>query len=508
MIDTQGWQQENSIRVFPFSETVLENQSNPAIPFDFIVDLKFTPDRWHNHDVYLSLIRYFQTADQYELTLSYISDSTVAIVVTVDRLLNSVSRVGHPISVKSSTQYSCLTFTPGAKWDPDSSLALWIMSAGSLVSGAYTLSFLSSQSAIDDSVVNPGPHTIRRIFIEPVATNSPTSQVPPIPPESTWGREVTQKIIGGDNISITQDLADPSMIILDSIPGAGDGGTPGVSGELLWINDVSGSGPTSNVTLSTSDCLHHIEQPPVDGGGVVANTIQILSSCLPCCSCEEYRAVSAAISRRSQKLKDLCTILSNMIQANTALYNEAVDTINNARAPIVQVRNLRVYPNYFKVSLQNVCVLPAYIHFSINITGNDPTVLPSQFSIVDGDSILYVGVPPTLPPLVGTSKDYAGSFSNQVPTVAGVTDYCTQSPVAPGSFVDLIFVDNTELSRDIRTIGITVDAYSNGIYGANKNYGCKLDHYTAKVVDGQPITLNSCGKPNTIPQWDIKQLVP
>ena len=526
MSDIQEWQQENSNRAFPFSESVLNEAG--AIPLNFIVDLKFSPDRWQDFDVFVASLSYFQDSDQYGIVLKYTKDMGTAINVLIDRTSEGLSRVGKSISIKGSfpNEYSTLLLTPGPLWDPvllhegDGTPGIWVKANGeySSITDSYIVSFTPGQSAIDDSVVNPGPETIRRLFIQPVDTN--TTSVAPIPPASEWGREVKQRLVGGYNISITQDATDPRMIIIDSSPGSGDGYPPAdTSTGILKINGAPSTGRSGKFHLSTEDCLMHVEAP-------VPNTVQLISNCLPCCSCEEYRAVSAAITRRSSKIKQMCDLLSNMIVANTALYNEAVDKINTHRLPIVQVRNFRVYPNYFKISVQNVCTIPVYAHFTLSFVYG-----PSDLSLVETGAV--VSDPSVLAPLSPTTKDYF----NATPAIpVGTHSYITSVPLSPGGYQDFTFayslgqmesnlasigglvliggdmaIPSIEAQQlDLRNSGLQISCQANGIYGAQKTYGCKVDTYSAKVEPGPDAISVSCDSSGftTSPTWQIKQITP
>ena len=499
MIDVQEWQQENSIRAYPFSGSIF-NQTG-SVPPGFIVDVRFTPDRGDTN-VYLSYVAANLTAGTYTIKFSYVSDNSQAIYFVANMSLP----IGQEASIvdQGTNPYSSALITPGPQWPTGA----WAQTQGAYNGSisSYECFFNASQAQLDSSVVNPGAQTLRRIFIQPDPHLSATSQVPAIPPQSAWGKNVHQQILGGYNISITPDTVDPTVLVLDSVPGAGDGYVPpGEGGGIISINGEYGTSTTSSLNLTTQDCLMHVENPvATNSNGVtsaVPNTIQIISNCIPCCSCEQYRAVSAAITRRSSKLSAMCNSLSSMIVANAALYNEAVAAINANRIPIAQTRNFRVFQNSFKITVQNVCNIPLYINFCVTVVSG-LTINPTLFGLYETGSVTNdIG---TLAPLAGTSKDY----TNLTPDLpAGEYPYFTNTPVNPGSYQDFTFV-YTGGVFDLRATNLTISVQTNGIYGALKTYGCKKDVYSAQVVESAPITSNNCSTPVTINTYAIKQLVP
>jgi hypothetical protein len=227
---------------------------------------------------------------------------------------------------------------------------------------------------------------------------------------------------------------------------------------------------------------------------------------LPCCGCDAYRAVSAAISRRSQILKGICDELTSMILANAQLYNNAVQKINESRNPIVRVRNFRVYQQYFKISVQNVCAVPIYAHIGLSVIGG--SAASQDFFIPGGSDYSEQNLIRTdfsdLAPLPSTTKDYVNQ-NPEIPSglflyyVLGVQSTTSVSePIAPGSYTDLTFMYSG--STDLRSSGLTIRVESNGIYGGQRNgdewvgtYGCKKDTYSAKVVEDAPLINEVCG---------------
>lgn len=516
MTNTQEWQQENSIRAFPFSESILNFDGDQALPRDFIVDLKFFPDRYTQESIYLYKVEFNSLTNQYILEFRYFGDvEQVAISGTLYRTgENNESLVGKKLAISgsSSNPYSVCIFTPGKLWDPIFSEGLqseyfWIEEVGEENAGVYTKIFLNPlESALDNSVINPGPKTIRRVFID--------SSSQPIPSSSLWGKEVEQKLIAGNNIEFEKNLVN-SVITIHSRGGAGDG-YPEKPDDLVLrsINSVTASA-NGEVNLAPEDCLYKIEKPPAgtqvglegEQSENIENTVQLFSDCLPCCGCDAYRAVSAAISRRSQILKGICDELTSMILANAQLYNNAVQKINEARDPIIRVRNFRVYQQYFKISVQNVCALPIYGHIGLSVIGGSAAsqdfFIPVGGSGYSEENLIRTNFS-DLTPLPPTTKDYinqnpeipAGLFLYYVLGVQSTTSIA--EPIAPGSYTDLTFMYSGSI--DLRSSGLTIRVESNGIYGGQRNgddwtgtYGCKKDVYSAKVVEDAPLINEVCG---------------
>ncbi len=519
MTNTQEWQQENSIRAYPFSESILNFDEDSGLPRDFIVDLRFFPDRYTQSNVYLFKVEYNENTNQYTLEFRYYGDvEQTAIIGTVYRSgENNESIVGKPLAISGAPNnpYSVCVFTPGKLWDPiltegNQTEYFWIKEVGQLEGGIYTKIFFDPQaSSLDDSVINPGPRTIRRVFIDQSGQ--------PLPPVSEWGKEVEQKLVAGYNFEFTQNT-ETGAIILNARGGKGEG-YPDRDTDLvlLRINNTIAD-DENNVKIQPKGCLSKIERPSLgvqvglEGEQTenIENTLQLFSDCLPCCGCDAYRAVSEAISRRSRLLKGVCDELLSMVAANAQLYNSAVIKINENRDPIVQIRNFRVYPKYFKISVQNVCPVPVYAHIGLNIVAG--TVSSQEFRIPNSSGYSEINLIANsfsqLPPLATTNKDYlnlnpeipSGQYVYFVLGSESTTDI--RQPIPAGKYTDLTF-EYTGSLADLRDSGVTISTQSNGIYGGQLNdldpptwvgtYGCKLDVYSARVEKDIPIVSENCG---------------
>jgi hypothetical protein len=526
--NNQEWQSSNLGRFFPFSEKISQANASFVIPTDFFLDLVFFSDYYYNNDVYVSSINYSSASDEYTIIINYILDNSVAISGNVTRKFNGASRVGNRVCIRAShgelditgknNNYSVCCFTPGPAWDR-------IINEPTTLSNISTLN--KTESILEESVCTASAKTLKRIFIEPSAANTKTNTVyiPPIPDKKLWGREFYQKLIQGSNISIQKDTQDSNLLIISAKPNKNPIKGPQDDG-IKFINEIGPISEKGEFFVNTKDCLKKIEKP-FDTSSLtkIDHHIQLLSDCLPCCGCEKYRAVSAAITRRSKKLQEICDLLSSMVTANTQLYNEAVARINSSRSPITRIRNLRVYEDRFKISVQNVCVLPIYAQIGLTIL-EGTGIEPNNFGIVEEGMSYYSGLPPSLPmsftPLTRTSKDYL----NVLPDVASgyyrgfvCASNSTSSnvvPISPGSYTDLTFyIKNPALlvpGFDLRDNNLKIVCESNGIYGGQYDssgvswvgtYGCKKDRWCARCEIGVPIITNSCGVQRTRDTWNI-----
>lgn len=526
MTTNQEWQSSNLVRSFPFSEIINLSIAADKIPKDFFLDLVFFSDYYEENLVYISSINYSNSSDKYRIIINYVTDNSVAIDEEISRLASGSSRVGKRVSIKAShgslditgkpENYSVCCFTPGPAWES-------AITDPTVLSNLSSLS--SSDSLIEKSITTASAKTLKRIFIEPTAANTKTNTVfvQSIPPKKSWGREFDQKIISGNNISIYPDGEDDSVLVIDAHPNKRTTNGPQDDG-IKFINDIGAQSEKGEFFFNTKDCLKKIEKPfDTTTLAKIDHHLQVLSDCLPCCGCEKYRAISEAISRRSRKLEELCKLLTDMVVANSLLYNDVAMKINASRTPIVRIRNLRVYEDRFKVSVQNSCVLPLYIQIGLSITGGfgiEPLnfgILQSGVSFAASTNTYATGI---VPPLSGTSKDYL----NATPELASgfyrgfVWSSAGMAPISPGGYTDLTFVINNKAlivpGFDLRNNNLTIKCESNGIYGGQLDtsgawigtYGCKKDKWCATCVTGVPITSTSCGETKTRDTWDIIEI--
>lgn len=492
MTDVQEWQQENAQRAFPFTESSRDVDAADAVPYGLIVDLKVFPETPSDNGMYLWAVTYAPSTDTYTFAFRYLHNEQEAIHASVTRTDGGQSRVGTKVLLENlpagDTSYCFLT--PGPKWDEGAPGSLWVVTDTNSVhvGSQYTRYFSPTGATVDPNVIVPGSHSMRRVFIyEPAG----------LPPVTSWGMNVLQKLKEGNNISLSLD-SDGQTVLVNAIGGAGSGYPDPESGSaILYVNGVMADPSDGSVRLSPQDCLNAVSKPMG-----IDNTIQMLSDCIPCCGCNKYRAVSAAITRRSSKLKALCDYLSNMIIANAGLYNDAVDKINASRKPICRVRNVRVRESNFTVSVQNICTVPIYAHMAITMTDGSG-ISWANFSLASADAYAAHASLSPLPPLPATSKDYDNT-SPDTPSgvysvfVSGADPSSGTKSIPPGGYMDLTFNYNTASLGlgasvfDLRDTGMQLHIESNGIYGAQKTYGCKKDSYDVKVIPGPVTSRKSC----------------
>lgn len=505
MTDTQEWQQSNSQRAFPFSETSYGYSGVPnELPNDLFLDLRFFPNQWEDNKIFLSRITYYSQEDEYQLVFRYVDNLQPVFVdpVIIPRLDNGDSIVGKKVVISDDSNLIYCAFTPGEKWGSGTAENLWIMSY-EIGGGVFSKIFEASQAMIDESVVVPGAKGVRRIFVQPIKVTDL-----PILPVNKWGREVKQNIKEGYNICLTLDENNDDTVLVNARGGCGDGYPPNSQDLVIrTINLVPGNAQLGEFKLETHDCLNKIEKPSSiyenDDHAqsiTIENTIQLLNDCLPCCGCDKYRAVSAAITLRSLKLKELCDLLSSMILANTQLYNEAVKKINTSRKPIAQIRGLRVGATYFTVSVQNICAIPIYAQIGITLI-NALGVSWNQFYLSPSDANFLRYNINDLPPLQETNKDYQPSNTpERIPSgvftafaVGSDSTALEVKPIMPGGFTDITFlIDPPDLAFDLRPRDLTLRLESNGLYGHLLTYGCSKDVYGVKYITEEPRKSLSC----------------
>ena len=283
-MEIQEWTAENSQRSYPFKQPLAG--STLGLPLDFLVDLRIFIAGNQALDVILSSVSYSSSTDTYLLAFATQKDPTVTVLSgTVTRRLGPISRIWKQSSIGSGSSF-CL-FTPGPSWDTPSfhSSGDWIISVS---------------AKLEDGTVLPGPETLQEIRI--MGKDRPMG-----------GGKFIQLYAGYNcQISQTQKLQkdQPGInFLLEAGEGLGAGQVPS-NGLPLEIRTINGVSPddNGNINLVPQDCLH--SAVPLLSGLPVPNTLQLTSTCQPCCGCENYRNMSRAIARRSAKIKDLMNTLS------------------------------------------------------------------------------------------------------------------------------------------------------------------------------------------------------
>ena len=331
--------------------------------------------------MYVSEITYNSTADTYFLEFS--NDAGVVLDGTIDRTDLGGSRKFKK-TVLGSGQTVCL-FTPGPLWDDPS----W---GGG---GNWTENYTIADSVIETSAVLPGPSPFRRMLID--GESDPRGGV--------WPLDISQSLIGGYNVGLSLDrdentFIDDGGILIEAGAGLGLGYLPleeeTASLPITRINEVTPD-EFGNINLSAEDCLRVFT--PVFNGVPIDNALQIESDCVPCCPCSSYSKMAASISRRSNNIRAQCEALTST-QADAAMaYRLGMDYITLHRKNIIVskgtiTRDFILDSSNLFFTLQNRAAYPAYVYFSVVITGVDP---PVSINVVSPRSAVVI--PPPWPPI-------------------------------------------------------------------------------------------------------------
>jgi hypothetical protein len=532
MPTTQEWLTENSNRRFPFS-TATASAAN-AIPEGLIADLRFFTGATTTEEVYLSQLDYNEPIDSFTVQFSSRATGDVLLSGTLTRLDGSESRKFKKCQIASGATV-CL-FTPGELWDDPS----WGYSVPS-VPESWSKTWAFSEAEVEPSEVLPGIAGFRRIFI--------LKDGYPIPDESLWPVNSTQRIHAGYNINIQEgdktllgtdaDSFLKNVLTLSVEPGAGEGYPPGQDPTAIdyvgTINGTTGDG-SGNIRLELADCLRVFQ--PVDGGNApIPNTLMLNSDCLPCCDCGDYTAVSAAISRRSAKIKDENNFLNATIQSVATIYNNALESIRTKKAPIIVIRNVRSIEDSITFSVQNISSVPAYAYVGIQKGGG----LPSDLAVKSGQTFLsvlmtstgnfcatiaahragvaalpytkYENPSATMPPEFNCSADIGLFVGYPEPSSGAI------NPIPAGGRVDVILnsasirssIDAyiashggagfvSAASFDSLTLAYsapTISFSAIGVYGATICYPCMPDNYSVTFKKTQAPAPTGCGTGGT-----------
>ena len=529
MPTTQEWLTENSNRRFPFSSNTAGSPS--PIPSGFIADLRFFKSSTEEVQVYLSRVSYDPSSDRFTLYFTSQATGDLLLSGTLTRLNNGVSR--HFKKTLLASGVTICIFSPGDLWEDPS----WGYT-NPAIPQSWNFTYAFTQSEIEPTEVFDSIFGFRRIFI---LKDGPEYV---IPPESVWPVNSTQKIHAGYNINIQNGDTSigglevstflEDIITMSVEPGAGEGYPPTQNPSVIdyvgTLNGVAGDSK-GNFKIELADCLR-IFQPVDAGNAPIPNTLILNSDCLPCCDCSDYTAVSAAISRRSAKIKDENNMLNAMVQSVSSVYNSALESIRKKKPPIIVVRNVRSIEDSITFSVQNISSVPAYAYVGI-VKG---TGLPSDLAVKSGQSFLSVLMSTsgnfcpiisanksTLAPLAYTKYENPsasmppefqcaadiGILVGNVSTTSGIT------PIPPGGRVDVILYSASIRSSidayiaanggagfvpasgfKTMTLGYTspsISFNSIGIYGSSLSYPCMPDSFSVTFNATQAPAPTGCG---------------
>jgi len=499
------WLSANEEVSFPFRDST--RAGTVPVPSGLLTDLRLFLTGTTETEVYLSQLQYDGGTDVYTLTFCSITDDTTLLTGTLSRLTpDGYTRVFRKQSLASGLRVALLT--PGPLWDTPS----W--NGG----GSWTQSWGVLESAIETSLVNPGPQNFRRIFIDGLA----------VPAESEWPYGGAQKLIGGYNAEFGTGRSIPRSIAsggppfefmeLSSGRGMGAGYPPRSSTDINYVATIQGTGPDKQGNLSwrTKDCLRMFQ--PVTQDAILDHRLQFGSDCSPCCPCGEYLKASRAIGRRSAKIKDLCDDLS-MERVNSAtIYNDAVGEINRRRQPLAVVRGVRASGSHVKFTVQNMTGLPIFAYVAFD---TEASLIPLGGAVATNDYVQTVpqsGV--SISTIIGThrtslpalpfneaenpaatfpSAGFTDEISSLLICVGQKTALVPFSPIDPGSLV--------EVSLNFPTIEVLLAGFSNpldvkassvagslptfkfrtvAVYGTSHCYACTSETYRCRVVAAAP----------------------
>jgi hypothetical protein len=466
MPNSQEWLSANANRAFPFRSSITDS----PLPEGLILDLRLFLSALQEIDAYLSRISYDATADSYYLEFS--AGGEVVLDGDISRRNGPISRVNKKTALGSGERV-CL-FTPGESWDDPS----WNGA------GDWDIQPTEQQSSFEQSTVLPGPASFRRLLIDDVT--DPLSGAQPLDSEVS--------LIGGYNFGITK-LLDGSFE-LNAGPGLGLGYPPADEEDSdLYVATISGVGPdeNGNLQLSAADCLR-VFSPLLDELPI-PNMQQIASDCAPCCPCSSYRKVSAAITRRSRKIKEQCDRLAEIQSDAATAYQIGVDYIDThvetafvgnaakARDPILGNKTL-------SFSIQNRAAYPVYAYVAVSFSGTAPgdiTLVSPKNAVVLPDagsfSATVAGDTAALTPLQSNGFGVE-TFPSNITDEGGMIiriGYPMQNgllypiPAASSCVVSLSF-DN-----DVRTDGSAVNIRTICRFGSALSYGRRGHRLTATV---------------------------
>lgn len=478
------------------------------MPTDLLVDLRLFLTGSTEVDVYLKNLSYDATADVYTLTFSDTATSTTLLTGQLSRLFPSgQTRVFKKATIAAGIKVAL--FTPGKLWDtPD-----W--NGG----GDWSKDWTPTESAIETSLVNPGPKTFRRIFIDGL----------PIPDEVDWPYGGTQRLTAGYNLQFGGDegripsfsFANPELngvVDLVCAPGLGLGFPPLPDvGAIDYLATFNSQGPDNrgNINITPQDCLRLV-RPRLEDGTPIPHRLQFASDCAPCCPCSEYLHVSRSIGRRSAKLKDLCNDLNDTKVGNATVYNDAVAEINAKRHPLVVVRNVRALGSHIIFTVQNMTDIPlfAYVAFNVveaphdfgsialtqdNVVSVNQSGVGTIYEAVENDRFNLPRLPfqeSENPSATFPTLNFTSEFGQILLCVGEYTQSNHFSAISPGGMVEVnLFFPTVEddlegltdpddvKSHSIAGMAPVLKFRSATVYGASLSYGCATDLYQCKIVE-------------------------
>lgn len=350
MSQFHGWLTENAERAFPF------RRRGGVLPLDFILDLKVFVGRGATNNVKIQSVSYSSVEDQYTIVFegkSYnfyhyesgpLRDFSFSMVV--DRVIHPtppIPRASRTYTVGEVT----VIFTPGSSWvDPS-----WGGESN------WSISLPVDDGEVLHSLVgSAGPEGFQGITVV-----NPYKQ----------GSNV---FVGGPHIkimcgyNIAAELSSDGSVVLNVGAGFGMGPMPRLMAETDQENEAaiySINGQLANsagdIQIYGKDCLSVVT--PRFGSGTLSSRIQVLSSCLPCCTCENYTNVGVVAELAFDELAAIADRITETKQKIADKYNEACALIKEKqKVPMVScmgssIYNEMVFINVFNLSSEPVSVV-------------------------------------------------------------------------------------------------------------------------------------------------------
>lgn len=290
----------------------------------FIVDLRLFLSGRHEYTAYLRSVSYDSESDSWTLAFADPANDSILVSGTVSRTVNGEIRK----SASMGSGSKVAVFSTGRYWEDPT----W---GGE---GSWQKTYSATTSEVEASKLLNGPKTIRRIIIQ--------GQADPFSGE--YPRGGSQTIIGGYNLQLSdieqnqgtlvspllQNVAGQRTLVISAGYGLGAGAptdTPDTSRKVLTINGLRGDSVSENFSIASLDCIKVTVPPTTQSGAIIDHEIQIESDCGPCCGCENYRAVSAAIEMSYSRIVSLQKTLKSMYTSTYGKYQQGMDRIKQMK---------------------------------------------------------------------------------------------------------------------------------------------------------------------------------
>jgi hypothetical protein len=290
----------------------------------FISDLRLFLSGRREYTAYLKRVAYDLVTDSWTLVFADPANGSVLVSGTVARTSG-----GNQIKKGSiGSGPTVAVFTTGKHWgDPK-----W---GGT---GSWEKTYVATESEVEASKGLNGPKTIKRILIDGQ----------PDPFSGSYPFDSHQVIIGGYNLQLSETdenqgtIVSPianlnsgkNTVVLSAGYGLGAGVPPSTQSpvsDILTINGLQSESGSNNFNVSSSDCIKATVPYVTSSGDIIDHEIQIESDCGPCCGCENYRNVAAAIQMSYSKIASLQSTLNSLYLSTYQTYQRGIAQIKALR---------------------------------------------------------------------------------------------------------------------------------------------------------------------------------